>query len=62
MVNLLFGNNYIYDIIGSTAGFLQQQRGLDTGEIGDLYSVASIPNIFMAIFIGYFIDSVGLDS
>jgi MFS family permease len=55
----MFGNYYIYDSISPLADMLKSQLGFTDSNIGSLYSIYSIPNIFMVLIGGMIIDYIG---
>ncbi len=55
----MFGNYYVYDSISPLADLLAKQLNFTDSDIGLLYSIYSIPNIFMVLIGGIIIDRLG---
>lgn len=55
----MFGNYYIYDSISPIADLLKSQLAFSDKNIGLLYAIYSIPNIFMVLIGGIIIDTIG---
>lgn len=55
----MFGNYYVYDSISPLADLLAKQLNFSDSDIGLLYSIYSIPNIFMVLIGGIIIDRLG---
>ena len=55
----MFGNYYVYDSISPLADLLSKQLNFSDSDIGLLYSIYSIPNIFMVLIGGIIIDRLG---
>ncbi|MBI4446628.1 MAG: MFS transporter [Acidobacteria bacterium] len=55
----MFGNYYVYDSISPLADLLSRQLGFSDAEIGWLYAIYSIPNIFVVLLSGILIDRFG---
>jgi MFS family permease len=55
----MFGNYYVYDSISPLADVLKSQLGYSDSNIGFLYAIYSIPNIFMVLIGGIIIDRIG---
>lgn len=55
----MLGNYYIYDSISPLADMLKSQLGFSDTQIGMMYAIYSIPNIFMVLLGGIIIDRIG---
>src|SRR3989454_10811489 len=55
----MFGNYYVYDCIAPVADLLARQLGFSDSNIGLLQAIYSIPNVFMVLIGGDFVDRIG---
>ena len=58
----LLGSYFCYDNPGPLETQLESQFGMDSTQFSLLYTVYSIPNMFLPIFGGLFLDKIGIRS
>ena len=56
---LMFGNYYVYDMIGPVAEQLERELGFSNTQIGTLNAIYSLPNMFLVLIGGLIIDRFG---
>ena len=56
---LMFGNYYVYDVIGPVAEQLDRELGFSDTQIGALNAIYSLPNIFLVLIGGMIVDRFG---
>ena len=56
---LMFGNYYVYDVIGPVAELLESELGFSDTQIGSLNAIYSLPNIFLVLIGGMIVDRFG---
>lgn len=56
---LMFGNYYVYDMVGPVAEQLERELGFNNKQIGTLNAIYSLPNMFLLLFAGMIIDRFG---
>lgn len=56
---LMFGNYYVYDMVGPVAEQLERELGFSNTQIGTLNAIYSLPNMFLVLIGGIVVDRFG---